>query len=48
MQEYMFCPFCRKDLVLDAQGYLTCPPYKFIHWDDPKPTVSCVVPMEHA
>jgi 8-oxo-dGTP diphosphatase len=50
---FLYCPYDMSVLVptvVEAEEYASCPKLgcNFIHWDNPVPTVSVLVPMVHS
>jgi 8-oxo-dGTP diphosphatase len=42
---YKFCPLCAESLSANNNGLMECGSCKFIHYDNPIPTVSCLMPV---
>lgn len=45
---FTHCPSCCQELRRNSDGYPACPICGFVHYDNPIPTVTCVVPMLHS
>lgn len=45
MTDYKFCPKCAAHLALNDKGYMACTVCQFIHYDNPTPVISCLIPV---
>ncbi|GEM_PF-422765 len=45
MVVFQYCPQCRTDLYLNADGLQACPQDDFVHWDNPIPVAAVLVPF---